>query len=122
MFNNTYIIIFYFFHRYVFSKNLVDTDFGYRELRLQLVGIFQQYLFVLAYHSSCHILHVVLLYMGMGSAAFASPLNVLCLPQRHCLSLPHDQQLLPSPLLSRASRLPCTLSSVALLFSKPQCS
>lgn len=64
MFKNTYTIISYFFHRCVFSKNLVDTNFGYRELWLQLVGIFQQYFFVLAYHLSCHILHLVLLNMG----------------------------------------------------------
>lgn len=50
-------LFFYFFHRYVFSKNLVETDFDYRELWLQLVGIFQRCLFGLAYrlsHLVCH--------------------------------------------------------------------
>lgn len=35
MFKNTYAIIFYFPHKCVFSKNMVDADFGYKELWLQ---------------------------------------------------------------------------------------
>ena len=51
MFKNSYAIV-YFFCRYVFTKNLVDSGFAKRELWLKLVGVFQQCLFVLAYRSS----------------------------------------------------------------------
>lgn len=70
---------------YFFIKNLVDTDFGYRQLWLQLVGIFQQYLFELA---------IPLVISCISSFSAWDRQCCLCLPSQRPLS---STEALPQP-------------------------
>lgn len=113
MFKNTYTVTFHFFHRCVFNKNFVDT--GYRQLWVQLVGIFQQCLFVLAYLSSHIILPLPLLSMSfVFHKAVASPYPMTsssCLP----LYYPELQVSLACCLLSPcSSQSPGAVNCIAL--------